>query len=231
MSEPPPDNPPPPEVLDYATLDADGLPPFVAEAEALIDAKEKPGKLRRYFVSSALALKYFVKSMQRRHAFASLKGRCECCGASPCPTYVSADWWATIALKSHEWLKFRSPPAARFRTSYVLCEACHIEWVRLKRRQRTVEWSVVSAFVILALLYIATRTWGGYRVVDIPDNIVVPMFLIGSILPQLIVNYGPAAYPVALGMPRRLRCRSVSPLMIRPTELDDAPPAAIVEQP
>lgn len=147
--------------LDYATLDADGNPEFVPEAEAAIDRGAKPNAIARFFPKKRLARAYIAKSLRRRFSYDTLTGRCVCCGKET-SMLVTLEWqfqaprnWYSIAPSDTD-LK------ARVETSHSLCESCALAWfARLRwpsiliRIGRVLNWIAIGIFLLRLIL----RRW------------------------------------------------------------------------
>jgi hypothetical protein len=138
-----PDSPDIPTVvptLHYANYGTDGLPPYVAEAEALIDLRSPPKAIRKHFRDSDHAVRYFARSMQYRFALAKLGHTCASCGVHNCATITAADWRVEFPRKLMEWKVSGRACVAVFRTHHVLCTRCHADWIRRCRRRVLGQW-------------------------------------------------------------------------------------------
>ncbi|CAN5528892.1 hypothetical protein BH10PLA1_BH10PLA1_04460 [soil metagenome] len=158
MSDRPSENPPMANsVLDYATYDADGLPPWVAEAEALIDARARPRAIRKCFNKSDLALKYFAKSMRRRFGIAQLGGACVGCRLDNCSTAARLKWHIQMPLEAMRLRMSAQPQQAEFLTYHTLCSTCAMHWDRSLRRMRITSFAIT----LLRIAAIAAIFFGG----------------------------------------------------------------------
>jgi len=147
-----------PAVLDYATYDADGVPPYVPEAEELIESRANPKKIRKYFSDADQAVKYIAKSMRRRFPLVAAGTNCSGCHAE-CDTVAMTEW---IVLMRDKWTSFRlrrQRPHAKFVTYHCLCVSCCSRWgASLKRMQIASaifvrhRWAWIIAIVIASNL-------------------------------------------------------------------------------
>ena len=117
------------KVLDYATYDADGLPPFVREVEELIDQRAHLPKIRKYFASADQACKYFAKSMRRRFSLAGVGSQCVGCGQA-CSTAAGVKWQISLPLKWNEFKLTNKQPHAHFLTYHAICGTCARRWIK-----------------------------------------------------------------------------------------------------
>lgn len=133
MSERPSENPPASlTVLDYASYNANGIPPVVVEAERLIERQCKPKAIRKYFLTTDQAIQYFVKSMRRRFPIERPRDKCELCG-STVVHLAAAGWRAKMPQGfSDGWYRF-GPRSVSFNTFHGLCDTCHANWDRRVR--------------------------------------------------------------------------------------------------
>jgi hypothetical protein len=159
MSESPSPQPVVP-VLGYATFDADGLPDWVTDAEAAIDARARPTNIRRYFANADQAGKYFAKSMRRRCAINRLGDTCVVCG-NTCTTAARIDWLIDMPLKAMEFKLSNKTPQYRFSTHHTMCRACSQQWIRSIRRivlvSQIVRWGKATFLVLMFLTIFASR--------------------------------------------------------------------------
>ena len=115
-------------VLDYATKDADGLPAWHADAEAVIDQRRRPRAIRRFFRTADEAVRYFAKSMRRRFGPDALGARCASCDVEPAPFALQVAWSATCPPRFLEFRVSEKQIAASFETLHALCEPCLVDW-------------------------------------------------------------------------------------------------------
>ena len=117
-------------VLAYATKDADGLPEWVAEAEALIERRCRPRAIRKSFRNADQAVKYFAKSMRRRFGPDSLGPRCAACGREPASRALQVAWLASCPPRFLEFRVSEKEINAKCETLHALCESCLSDWGR-----------------------------------------------------------------------------------------------------
>jgi hypothetical protein len=152
-------------VLDYATFDADGLPPWVAEAEARIQQRAKPTSIRPFFRNADQAVKYFAKSMRRRFGLQQIGDVCTACGASHCATAVSAEWKVRIRDKFTTFRLTNKPPEKTFLIYHAICADCFTRWNRsLLRRDRIRKTLVALRWVAIASIWAAIVVGARVRV-------------------------------------------------------------------
>ncbi len=143
-------------VLSYATPEADGLPEWHPEAEALIDQRAPLRRLRGCFVKSEDAVRYFAKSMEQRYSPQNAGTTCIACGGPAREWWVVCIWTATGHYRT---LTFHlgSEPTAQFRTCHAICDACRRRWLTrpwLNGFLRVCRWSgwlAVAAFAVIIL--------------------------------------------------------------------------------
>lgn len=147
--------------LDYATLDADGNPEFVPEAEAAIDRGDKPNAIARYFRKKHLARAYIAKSLRRRFSYDALTGRCVCCDKDT-SMLVTLEWQFPAPRNWYSPAPSDTDLKARVQTSHSLCAACAIRWFsRLRwpailiRIGRVLNWIAIGIFLLRLIL----RRW------------------------------------------------------------------------
>ncbi|CAN5528840.1 hypothetical protein BH10PLA1_BH10PLA1_04450 [soil metagenome] len=145
-------------VLDYATYDADGLPPWVAEAEALIDVRAKPKKLRKFFRNADQAARYFAKSMRRRFAIDRLGDHCVACDAPYCRTAAGVEWIVRMPLKWSEFRLSRKLVEQTFVAYHPMCADCFTPWRKTHARIRlaarvfhNLRWGWLVFVIIVAM--------------------------------------------------------------------------------
>lgn len=186
--------------LDYATLDADGNPEWVPEAEAAIDRGEKPNAIARHFANSRLARSYMAKSLRRRFSFERRAPDCVCCSTKTTSfVKLRCQFQAPRA-----WFDPRPSDAdftAQFEACQTICSECALRWFRkLKwpRRvllaARTLKWVILSIFALQALL------WKYYPITRTANVIIVSSFY--------------AAWLILFGF-AALRMRRIFPATIR----------------
>jgi len=167
-------------VLDYATYDADGLPPWVAPAEELIAARAKPKTIRKFFRKTEEAVKYFAKSMRRRFSLANVGDDCVACGTSPCPTVVGVQWMVRMPLKWKQIKLSNDQPRAKFVTHHAMCPACLERWSRSLARIKTArmaqniaQWTIFALIILLPRALPRNGAASAWRAVLWPTYIVV----------------------------------------------------------
>lgn len=118
--------------IDYATPDADGLPAYHPEAEAVIDFGGGPTKLKRFFHNRNLASRYFAKSMSRRHGIDTIGPNCVRC-LEPAE-FVAAVQWKAKAQPPLLVPVLRAEEGVIYPTVHPLCAACLTPWAKTCRR-------------------------------------------------------------------------------------------------
>jgi hypothetical protein len=221
MSEPPPDNPPP-AVLDYATYDADGLPPFVAEAEALIEARAKPKKIRKFFRSSNHAVRYFAKSMRRRYPLQGRSLNCQMCGV-PSMYVTAAGWRVEMPLKATELRLPQSSESETFNTFHTLCPRCYAVWAKRPRLKSRIAGIMALISTLAAIAMFTWRWWvaavtrrSNEWVAAVPVCTILVMALVAYLSKRIL----PDVYPTELALPPGMECLELSALVERPQDLD-----------
>jgi len=145
-------------VLSYATPDADGLPEFVPEAEALIDAGKRPKALRKLFKKTRDAVRYFAKSMTRRFDQSHLTKTCVSCGAPDPTMVVQLQWTARAPLKNLEIGISDNAAAFPFTTMHSICPTCMHDWTRRLFRYNWLRRAFgYSLFGCLAAWFLVSR--------------------------------------------------------------------------
>ncbi len=135
-------------ILGYATRAADGVPEFHGEAEELLDAGGSPNDLRRYFVQTEDALKYFARSMTRRYAPEMAGKVCCICIQLNEIRILQLKWFADVNRRFFEYHLREENLREYFYTHHAFCDACLNRWtVRLARFaqiRRVLHWLAVS---------------------------------------------------------------------------------------
>lgn len=151
-----PDDPPiaQPAALDYATLDADGNPDRVPEAEAAIDRGEKPRAIAKHFRKSRLARLYIQKSLRRRFSADSLGDRCLQCSRAT-SMVVTVEWEIQSRLGSFGLVVNSADLTSTVETHHCLCEACGEPWFKRQilpaQLVRIGRWIYVASFIAYVL--------------------------------------------------------------------------------
>ena len=176
--------PPRAVTLDYATLDADGLPMWEPAAEALLDAGRGPKALRRVFRKREDAARYFAKSMRRRHGPAEAEPVCVLCGQEQREYVCEAQWLVVLKPSFFEFTVSSELNPAQATTWHAACPGCYAQWQagpRIANRWPgllAVVGSAVIALTFLSLLItLARATRSGHDFEDRVSRLIFFLFL------------------------------------------------------
>lgn len=160
MSEPAQEHPP---TLGYATPDADGLPPWVPEAEELIEKGAPAKKITKYFRKSDDAVKYYIKSMHRRYGPDSLTNTCVLCGQEARDQAIQLEWRVRMPARFMEFRLNDSGPNGTFNTMHSICPSCLVDLLKrtgfLARTRMALSWLSVFAWLAFLALSVLSRAF------------------------------------------------------------------------
>jgi hypothetical protein len=149
---------PEPLTLNYAAPDADGLPVFVPEAEAIIDRGGGPSAIRKLFRIRLDATRYFAKSMSRRYDLIHAGADCCVCGR-PATRFAIVEWNAKAQPHPFQFEITADANVVPFQTRHVLCEPCMSRWTRKADRYRgpvrwlgVLQWPIVGAMILMGIV-------------------------------------------------------------------------------
>ncbi|MBA3272471.1 MAG: hypothetical protein H0T11_01175, partial [Chthoniobacterales bacterium] len=153
MSDQPPMAHPAQNVLGYATPGADGLPDVIPEAEVIIGQGKPPRAIRRFFRKADHAVRYFARSMTRRHSPEMLSDVCLGCGQTSRDYAIQLIWFATAPPRFLEFRLSSEEVKAPFPTIHPICQNCMHHWTarveQFGTARRWVHWAQKSFWIVL----------------------------------------------------------------------------------